>query len=84
MIALDEWMRRIPEFRVRDGAIITAAGGGVIGIDTLPLVLERVGAATGRLWSNVTGRRSDVAEDFHDIGRRHCTAAVAKRLQAAA
>jgi cytochrome P450 len=38
VIALEEWMRRVPTFAIREGATITAAGGGVMGIDTLPLV----------------------------------------------
>ena len=38
VIAVEEVLARLPAFRVRDGAVITAAGGGVMGLDTLPLV----------------------------------------------
>jgi cytochrome P450 len=37
IIAVEEWLRRVPRFHVKPDAIIQAAGGGVIGIDNLPL-----------------------------------------------
>jgi cytochrome P450 len=37
-IALEEWLKRIPTFRVRPGAEIRALGGGVLGIESLPLI----------------------------------------------
>jgi cytochrome P450 len=37
IIAMEEWMRRVPTFRIQPGAEIHALGGGVIGLDTLPL-----------------------------------------------
>jgi cytochrome P450 len=36
--ALQEWLRRMPSFRVRDGEQVEVHGGGVYGIDYLPLV----------------------------------------------
>jgi cytochrome P450 len=36
--AITHWLARIPEFRIPDGAVITAHGGNVMGIDHLPLV----------------------------------------------
>ena len=36
-IALEEWLARIPTFSVEDGARINAVGGGVLGLDCLPL-----------------------------------------------
>lgn len=38
VIAMEEVLARVPPFRLRDGAVITAAGGGVMGLDTLPIV----------------------------------------------
>lgn len=39
LIALQEWHRLIPDYRLLDGAVITEHGGnGVFGIDSLPLV----------------------------------------------
>jgi len=38
IIAMEEWLKRVPEFHVKPGAEIVALGGGVIGIDNLPLV----------------------------------------------
>ncbi len=39
LIALEEWHRLIPEYRLPDGAVVTEHGGnGVFGIDSLPLV----------------------------------------------
>lgn len=38
IIAVEEWLRRVPTFRMRDNVEIKALGGGVIGIDKLPLV----------------------------------------------
>ncbi|WP_445948788.1 cytochrome P450 [Sphingorhabdus sp.] len=37
-VAIDEWNKRIPEFRVKPGAEIETLGGGVMGIKELPLV----------------------------------------------
>ena len=37
-IALEEWLRRIPEFRLADGAEVTWAGGQVRGPRVLPVV----------------------------------------------
>ena len=36
-IALEEWLKRIPEFTVKPDANINALGGGVLGLDSLPL-----------------------------------------------
>ena len=36
-IALEEWLKRIPEFTVQSDANINALGGGVLGLDSLPL-----------------------------------------------
>ncbi|MGW4338455.1 cytochrome P450 [Rhodococcus koreensis] len=38
-ISLQEWHRRIPDYRVKEGAEIEMHCGGVGGLDTLPLVL---------------------------------------------
>lgn len=38
VIAVEEFLARVPAFRLQEGARITAAGGGVMGLDTLPLV----------------------------------------------
>jgi cytochrome P450 len=35
---IEEWIRSIPPFRVKPGAKITAHGGGVFSLDSLPLV----------------------------------------------
>ena len=37
-VAVDEWLRAIPEFAIADGAIITQHVGGAAGLDQLPLV----------------------------------------------
>jgi cytochrome P450 len=37
-IMIEEWLRRIPEFRIAEGAKITAHIGDVIALDSLPLV----------------------------------------------
>jgi len=39
-VALEEFHRRIPDYRIADGAVITAHGGGAMGVDHLPLVWE--------------------------------------------
>ena len=39
-IALEEFHRRIPDYRIADGAVIRAHGGGAMGVDHLPLVWE--------------------------------------------
>lgn len=35
---IEEWLKLVPAFRLRDGARITAHGGGVFALDALPLV----------------------------------------------
>jgi cytochrome P450 len=37
-VALEEWLTRIPEFRIEDGAEVTWAGGQVRGPRTMPMV----------------------------------------------
>lgn len=37
-VAIEQWLARVPEFRIKEGARITAHGGAVLSIDTLPLV----------------------------------------------
>jgi len=37
-IAHQEWARLIPTYRIKPGAVLTTHGGGVLGLDTLPLV----------------------------------------------
>jgi cytochrome P450 len=37
-IALEEWHKRIPEYRLADDAIVEQHVGGVAGVDTMPLV----------------------------------------------
>ena len=37
-IAIEEWMARIPEFRIANGAVVTWAGGQVRGPRQLPVV----------------------------------------------
>jgi cytochrome P450 len=37
-IALQEWLRRIPQFSLKPGAQITYSPSGVIGPDKVPLV----------------------------------------------
>jgi cytochrome P450 len=37
-VAIEEWNRRIPDYRIAEGATITQHIGGVAGLDTLPLV----------------------------------------------
>ena len=37
-VAIDEWLKRIPEFRVRPGTKFETLGGGVMGMKELPLV----------------------------------------------
>ena len=39
-VALEEFHRRIPDYRLADGAVIRAHGGGAMGIDQLPLTWE--------------------------------------------
>ncbi len=41
-IAIEEWMARIPEFCVADGAVVTWAGGQVRGPRQLPVVFGRM------------------------------------------
>ena len=36
-IAIEEWLKRLPEFTVQPGATINTLGGGVWGLDSLPL-----------------------------------------------
>jgi cytochrome P450 len=36
-IAIEEWLARVPAFSVQSGAQIKAVGGGVLGLDCLPL-----------------------------------------------
>lgn len=40
VIALDEWLKRMPEFRIQEGAQISAMGGGVLGLDCLPIIWD--------------------------------------------
>lgn len=37
-IAFEEWHRVIPDYEVAPGAVLTSHGGGVMGLDALPLV----------------------------------------------
>ena len=37
-IALEEWLRRIPDFRIEDEAGVRIKGGSVGGVEQLPLV----------------------------------------------
>lgn len=37
-VAIEEWLARIPEFSIPEGAVITQHVGGAAGLDTLPLV----------------------------------------------
>ena len=39
-VALEEFHRRIPDYRIEDNAVIRAHGGGAMGVDHLPLVWE--------------------------------------------
>jgi cytochrome P450 len=39
-IAIEEWLARVPDFSVREGAIMPAHAGGVWGIENLPLVWD--------------------------------------------
>jgi cytochrome P450 len=39
-VAIEEWHRRIPDYRIEPGAKITQHVAGVAGLDTLPLVWE--------------------------------------------
>jgi len=36
-IAIEEWLKRIPDFAIREGAVMPAHAGGVWGIENLPL-----------------------------------------------
>lgn len=38
VIAHQEWHRLVPTYRMKPGAMLTMHGGGVLGLDTLPLV----------------------------------------------
>ena len=37
-VAIEEWLRRIPEFRIEEGAEVTWAGGQVRGPRSVPVV----------------------------------------------
>jgi cytochrome P450 len=37
IVGIEEWLRVIPPFRVKPGAVIAAHGGGVFSLDSLPL-----------------------------------------------
>ncbi len=39
-VAIEEWLKRIPAFRIQEGAVITSHAG-VLGLDRLPLVWNR-------------------------------------------
>ena len=52
-VALEEWLRRIPEFRLADGAEVTWAGGQVRGPRRLPSLTSTTSGCPGSL---VTGR----------------------------
>ncbi|HEY0398476.1 MAG TPA: cytochrome P450 [Acidimicrobiia bacterium] len=39
-VALEEFHRRIPDYRIADGAVIRSHGGGAMGVDHLPLTWE--------------------------------------------
>jgi cytochrome P450 len=41
-VTMEEWFRRIPSFRIQDGAEIRSVGGTTNGLDTLPLEWETV------------------------------------------
>jgi cytochrome P450 len=38
IIAMEEFLKRIPQFRLKDGAEVVATGGGVLGLENLPIV----------------------------------------------
>jgi cytochrome P450 len=38
IVGIEEWLRVIPPFRVKPGAVIAAHGGGVFSLESLPLV----------------------------------------------
>jgi cytochrome P450 len=40
IVGIEEWLLVIPPFRIKPGAVITAHGGGVFGLDSLPLVWQ--------------------------------------------
>jgi hypothetical protein len=40
LVAIQEWLARIPEFRIADGAEVTWAGGQVRGPRSIPVVFE--------------------------------------------
>jgi cytochrome P450 len=42
VIAIQEWTKRIPEFRIKPNAVVKMHGGVVFGVDTLPLVWDKV------------------------------------------
>jgi hypothetical protein len=39
-VALEEWLRRVPEFHVAEGATVTWAGGQVRGPRSVPVVFR--------------------------------------------
>jgi len=39
-VAIEEWHKRIPDYRIEPGAIVTQHVAGVAGLDTLPLVWD--------------------------------------------
>ncbi len=40
VIAMEEWLKRVPPFRVKDGADVPVKPGGLLGVDSLPLVWD--------------------------------------------
>ena len=38
VIAIEEWLKRVPPFRVKDGVEVPVKPGGLLGVDSLPLV----------------------------------------------
>ena len=47
VVALEEWMKRVPTFRVRPGAEVLMHGGVVFGVDSLPLAWPGQGDGDG-------------------------------------